>query len=229
MSCLSPVNSCGGIVLNPYTCYLNNSVRGKRLSQITTSSDKLNFLATVDRTDLDLYEPTPGLTSKKRLETIEIRNPVTDECYKKFQFSYSTMQSTGDPGESAYKRLILNSVQEVPCSGPLVVNPYVFTYYSGTLPHRLSKQTDHWGFYNGATGNETTPNIPPVQVVMNYASPLTPPYATANRSADTALTRIATLKRIAYPTKGYTDFSYSNNDYNAVVSTNNYSLLYTNS
>jgi hypothetical protein len=91
-------------------------------------------------------------------------------------------------------------------------NFYNFEYYGehtpGTIPdYTLSQQAaakpydqDYWRFYNSA-GNNRALHLP-----------FDGPNFTANKQPNFTATRLGALKRIIYPTKGYTEVVYEQND-----------------
>lgn len=119
------------------------------------------------------------------------------------------------------KRLKLTAVQQSSCSTPLAntIPPYTFTYEGSTntdgtqfLPQRLDKAFDHWGYYNGQGGNNSSIlNIPPTTVESPTG---TGPFeGNANRDPNTNLMDEGILKRIDYPTGGHTIFDFEPHSY----------------
>lgn len=156
---------------------------------------------------------------------------VTDSnnvLIKKFKLEYSYFTATGtaainstptgigfqglDTGDHE-RRLKLDRVIEVGNDGITEKPPYVFTYNSTHyLPSRFSFAQDHWGYYNGQTGN-TSPE--PVQRVKYYdaASILRlVGFGTANREPSEAHSQAGILTKVSYPTGGYTSFTYGQHE-----------------
>ncbi|GAB6121777.1 hypothetical protein [Dysgonomonas termitidis] len=79
-----------------------------------------------------------------------------------------------------------------------------FEYYDkGTFPPRGSNAVDIWGYYNGIMTNTTKfPRYSSYDLSIAYK-------AADRRPTEKAMT--GTLKKIIYPTKGYTVFSHENN------------------
>jgi len=136
--------------------FIRMDVEGQRLSTIITPTDTLTFTATTDRPDLDPI--TGGSTFPKQLDQISIQSG--DFC-KRFDFYYDYFLDDDDSSGTLteYKRLKLDSLQEVSCDNSIEIPPHRFDYYgfllSGkiALPNRLSKSIDHWGYHNGASNN----------------------------------------------------------------------------
>ncbi|RMZ59629.1 hypothetical protein D1632_08340 [Chryseobacterium nematophagum] len=85
---------------------------------------------------------------------------------------------------------------------------YSFEYEKpNEFPLRLSKAQDHWGYYNGKSNLDLVPgNIPDYD--MDKFS-----YRGANKEPNPNFAKIGMLKKIVYPTKGYTELEYEGNNY----------------
>jgi hypothetical protein len=103
--------------------------------------------------------------------------------------------------------------------------PYKFEYYdTGTLPKPITFGIDHWRFWNGKDDN--TNQLIPFQ---NYQSNGDFSECTNSncitRNPNFEYTLKGMLKKVTYPTGGYTRFEYEQNDYSKrleVRSSNNY-------
>lgn len=135
------------------------------------------------------------LEAIKKIE-IKFKNQIIDS----FDFNYSYFISTDTQDEKPEKyRLKLESITQ---NGLLKHN---FEYYEDTkLPSRDSFAQDSWGFYNGKNSNQSL--LSSVSFTSSNQSFHIPG---ADRTIGSlAQTRAFMLKRIIYPTGGYTDFSY---------------------
>lgn len=85
---------------------------------------------------------------------------------------------------------------------------YLFDYESPTgVPERLSFSQDHWGYFNGKTNfNLISKNIHDYNL-SDFE------YGGADREPDPAYSKKGMLKKITYPTKGYTELEYEGNTY----------------
>ncbi|WP_192085664.1 RHS repeat protein [Algoriphagus sp. Y33] len=88
---------------------------------------------------------------------------------------------------------------------------YSFEYYSPeSLPARLSFSQDHWGYYNGKNNNYFFPNPSKIDFkptgfeMFNIG---------ADKEPDPVYSKYGALKKIIYPTKGYTAFEFEANTY----------------
>jgi YD repeat-containing protein len=109
-------------------------------------------------------------------------------------------------------------------NNPATDDPY-------TLPYRMSPSQDHWGYYNDRYNNTIFPNNPGsksfptdrfldfyIGIGSTFSSPLNPSvngelvsYSVtggANRDPDFEAVKAGTLKKIIYPTGGYTEFDF---------------------
>lgn len=85
---------------------------------------------------------------------------------------------------------------------------HTFSYDASTVPPcRDSPAQDHWGYYNGATSNTS---LIPTAIIPGTSPPVV--IHGADRQVNPAYSQFGILTRINYPTGGYTDFVYENND-----------------
>lgn len=85
------------------------------------------------------------------------------------------------------------------------VEQYKFEY-EGTLPDRLSMMQDHWGFYNNNSENDLIQK----EYHMDGGDWYT--IGTADRRTDSYKVKMGSLKRMYYPSGGYTDFEMESNE-----------------
>lgn len=216
------VNGLQGTPVNGYNENVNY-VDGWRLSAITSPTATVTFTAGANREDIDNREftETPSTNPAKVLDMIDIQSGTF--C-KRFDLTHtyyvdgSTLR-TGNDNED--KRLKLTDVQEKSCDGTMVIPAYGLQYYEDAytatfLPNRLSAATDHWGFYNGASGNAITNiNIPTTKLlyVNHLGENLTEIKGASNRETSEEYMKLGTLKKITYPTGGSTTFEFEANTY----------------
>jgi hypothetical protein len=192
---------------------VKNIVTGVRLNQITFSNGKVDFVPS-STARLDLNGTTTSFvddanTSAKSLAEIKVSNASETDC-KKFVFSYSYFEDNSSPNPPIFyspttdrKRLKLNSLQEQSCDGSIILPAHQFEYFTDFVPRRYSFAQDHWGFYNGATSNN---KLIPTYTIDEFTE-----VAGANREASWPAMRGGTLKKIIYPTGGYSEFEFEPN------------------
>lgn len=187
----------GGACVNPvFDVWSEFQIGELRLASITTAAHTITFTPGVLRADA--LSPTGG-AQEPTLDKITIATagpPSTVLRAFKFDYDYST------------GRLTLKSVAEQDRNG-VSLPPYTFAYDPLALPDRASNATDHWGYYNGASGN--TDGIP--QMMGPYGSVLTG----ANRGPNPAFMRAGILTKVTYPTGGYNQFIYEANEYGVIA------------
>lgn len=194
----------------------------KQLSKIHTRFETLVF--TLESRE-DILALTAG--NIKRLKSIEVLRATDQRKIKAFDFQYSYfdysakgVNSDLNLLESYGKRLKLLSLQESYFDNqgtkiPLGL-PYRFEYdESQIMPARNSLSKDIWGYYNGSNGNGTL--IPDLeyfdyprifksltfnQTYFTYAPKLN------NRYASEPHAKLYSLRKMHYPTGGFSTFEY---------------------
>ncbi|MEQ8628021.1 hypothetical protein [Ekhidna sp.] len=163
---------------------------GKVLESITTSDGRyISFENNFAREDLE----EPLQPEAYALSRIQIFN-ISGENKKSFKFQYD--YSTG--------RLSLKSIQECANNGISCKPDYQLTYHNRVLPERNSFAQDHWGFYNGQTGNQ---HLVPGQYLINTY------FEGANRQPDHEYGKAGLLTGILHPSGAKTVFEYEGHTY----------------
>ena len=81
-------------------------------------------------------------------------------------------------------------------------------YYNSTMPlTRTSAAQDYWGYYNGADENKNL--IPFINIPTEYGNVQV---QGANRQVNPSKSDFGILNKIVYPTGGYTEFEFENNE-----------------
>ena len=168
----------------------------QRLDSIKSAYHTVRFTSTLRE---DALSPD-GAQQEYRLDRITITTP-SGTVLRSFQFEHDYF-----PGN----RLRLKAVYEKDRNG-VSLPPYTFEYDTTPLPPLDSYAQDHWGYYNGKTSNTTLlpRTIHPSTFVL---------YDGADRSPDPTFMKAGALKRITYPTGGYTEFVFEPHDYGEIVS-----------
>lgn len=214
-----------------YNC--NYSIADSNMEQslvtrITTEEHVIDFELT-EREDMECM----GGNSALKLSSITIKSAITNKTIKNLRFNYSYFTSNTCGGSwleekgfsslasSDYysKRLKLLSVSDVTDENePLTHN---FTYYENIgLPNKASYAVDYWGYFNGKNNTITSSAIgghtfiPTTaftclganwQSINNVSAKR---FEGANRMCSPEHAVQGCLKRITYPTKGYTVFTF---------------------
>lgn len=219
-----PISELGGPVENFESNHgfglVKNVVNGVRLSKINFPNGVVNFSTEgmPFRSDLSNdfwdYNSDALNQSAKPLGSIQISDGIS--ILNKFNFNYDYFIDNSPLPQSIQnfapgiftdkKRLKLNSVQETSGDGTIINPPYLFTYFNEQVPRRLSFGVDHWGFSNGITDNNEL-----IPAYTKYGSGTVVNVAGANRNSIWPAMRAGTLKKIVYPTGGYSQFDFEAN------------------
>ncbi len=186
---------------------VNSIANTKKISRIEFQGGKILFSSVKDRQD---HSWAYRLTNITVIKDINGSNIVTETNFVKgvdLGYSYLNDNIT----EAGYKRLLLKSVESRNYSDS-ENSMYSFVYFEQStqggysLPKTGSKQQDFWGFYNGASSNESLPSMIPTFTYNGTSK------GGANReSGSVNFMRAGTLQSIIYPTGGRSDFEYECN------------------
>ncbi len=116
------------------------------------------------------------------------------------------------------KRLKLDSVMLETAAVPRRLYAFDYDYNPATrlLPYRLSYSQDYWGYYNGRVSTTMVPRYPAQgseqAAAMNAVTPQPWIMPGAVRSPAINFATIGTLTRMYYPTGGFTELTYAQND-----------------
>lgn len=153
----------------------------------------------------------------KRYIGMNVQSLVTSNFIKSIQFGQTYFnEQYREPGETLeearHLRLRLDKVS-------IDDQDYRFVYYEGVdgLPNKTSFQVDHFGFYNGRVGGNQKLYKPPFANLFNltsYQDFADVTYRHRNEmKANVNYGVAASLKKVIYPTKGYTEFTYEAQNY----------------
>lgn len=184
-------------ITNPVTCHFSKiQSHQKRLSEIRFDGGKVVFVKSeIERDDLQ------GGFSLDKIQLFNNTQFVKEIKLNYFYTNHSGFDNINSNNvllndEYAKKRLFLESVEFKDGLGANTEKSYQFEYDSQVLPSRHSNSIDFWGYYNGKNrGN-----------FINWG----------NTNFDDAVVdpikvQAGLLKKIIYPTGGYTTFEYEPN------------------
>lgn len=179
------------------------------VEEIIFKSGKVRFVLGANRTDLVSSE---GI---KRLDRVEIYRKEDGDyvLVKSYHFKTSYFRNYNNTGDS---HLRLDRLEVRDGFGSLI-NQYKFDYHTNTIAWarpNADKARDYFGFYNGKLSNTTLIPATQIQYQPNTGTaPSTITVGSADRSTDTTYLKNAVLKRITYPTMGYTEFEFEPHRY----------------
>lgn len=150
-----------------------------------------------------LLPSTPNTSYKDDLFNNKIKNYKLDNITIKINSNlYKTINLNHNSSLNERLNLVGVSIFE---GNSTSSSDYSFLYNNfSLLPDYLSTAIDHWGFYKGGSGFTTS----------NYSNHY------FEREPNPAFLQIGSLKKIIYPTKGFTEFEYEPHDYSKFVNEN---------
>ncbi|WCT13643.1 hypothetical protein [Mucilaginibacter jinjuensis] len=175
------------------------------LKKISFANGSLEFGTTI-RDDIEFPDANQ---QPVKLSTITLKN-TAGQPLKVFHFNYNYFSDLDNT-----KRLKLESMVESDPNGN-VNKPYVFSYFDyngGWLPPKLTKDIDHWGFYNNA-GNQS---LLPLETLPISLNSLVLDGGSREPELSGNYIKSGVLSSIKYPTGGHTDFDYELHDYSNLI------------
>ncbi len=183
---------------NSYVYYYKSKVvnNALRLKEISGDFGKLSFISSI-RNDIK--------GDANKLDTILVYSSGNN-LEKKIAFNYSYFnenESYDTKYQHVFKRLKLNSIVEENKFQERNNTGHEFSYYTGILPPKNSKNTDYWGYDNGMSyGKDYYSGVYlPNKINLNGVK----------KTSNFEFAKIGTLKKITYPTSGSTEFEYEGN------------------
>lgn len=197
-------------------CLTKNTITKQVLKQITAKNLLIEFVEdNLQRQDL---------TGDYSLKYILIKDG-NNKMYKKYELNYAYFQNDPDmgsyhhPTQEYYKRLKLLNVKEWD-KASTEAKVHSFEYDETVMAGRLSFAQDIWGYCNGKNNTSLVPAqaLSPdlyysqpnsiLNVVVNTIN-----LQGGNRSVNPQFTQCNILKKIVYPTGGFTEFVFENNQF----------------
>jgi len=198
-------------------CYNYSNSNDKAITQIEFDGGKVLFYYNNDSLGLD--ENREDIIGDVYLTRIIVKNSY-DQIIKDFSLTYDYFTSSTSPsGHSPFyndymagadKRLKLKKVKDNLSQGEYNLS-YYDSYNNKTLPHRISNAQDYWGVYNGKDDNEKY--LPTVKTSLINSPNNEFVLLGANKEPDINYGKLGNLKKITYPTGGYTEITYEADDY----------------
>lgn len=150
--------------------------------------------------DGGVTESAPGeLKSAKKLDRISISNvknksnpKLLKECRMEYKYG------KGNP---------VMLLSKITITGEGI---YEMQYYDEDkkFPYHCSLAVDHWGYYNGKLSSNVKDMVPKPTIKGNLET-----LGSRHRDPDASFARLGMLKRLTYPTKGYSEFEYEEHQF----------------
>lgn len=184
------------------TCFKQNEFFAQRLKTIRARSGKVEFVT--------YAEQRWDMANDYALELIKIYN-YQDELMMSYKLSHDYFGSQSSGQYSYLYRLKLQSISKI--TATCEEHYRAFEYTPHMVPSRLSYAQDFWGHYNGKTTNQHL--IPSIALAWpDVNQPVMITGADRNPSGINQHAQMGMLKKIEYPTGGYTLFEYENHKVN---------------
>ncbi len=188
----------------------SNSSTQMGIDSIMFNTGKVKFITGASRTDV------PGGSSLKRLSKIEVYSKVNNSYVLLKSFTFLNSGNFKLAVNNADARLKLDGL-EIRDGSNTLINKYGFTYNTTTFSWDQAEgsfRRDLFGFYNGKATNT---NLIPKETVQyraqSFHAPTDLDIGGADRSTDTTFYKEGILKRITFPTGGYTEFQFEPHKY----------------
>lgn len=182
-------------------CINSSAMQSKLVSAIVFKNNVIMFDYNTNRQD-------GGGKSLKEIKVIAGSQQV-----KGITFNYYTYGTASDSpflnDPTLYYRVFLKDVVFKGNTSSTELEKYAFEYYNADmLPTRLSYNKDKYGFYNGTNNSVAFSNSLQDSPVSSYLGNL---LTTANTEVNPLYVYYGMIKKITYPTKGYTEITYEGN------------------
>jgi hypothetical protein len=213
--CVFPVPT----ISSATTTQLAYSIATAYLTEILFENGKVRFIKSeTNRTDIN--------SNQKSLEYIEVYalRKGSYVLIKKIKLSYSYFKKNKS-GTPVDHKLRLDKIQVFGSDNSVKGEEYNFTYHTDAFsgdkddPNDFNAQ-DWWGYYNGKVFNS---NLIPQQqiwfVSTEGGAPTQLQIGGGNRSVDPAYMTEGVLKKIQYPTGGYTEFEFESHRFEELGAT----------
>lgn len=182
-----------------------------------------------------LQDGRKDLSGGMYVDSLIVKSTISGKMVKSYRFGYDYFQSDTVGGnymseflsevKDIYsKRLKLTYVDELSNTSETLRTS--FEYDARYLPLKTSYATDFWGYYNGKENNNNNSHIEGVsRTSLPKASlialgryglidcDIIRDFEGANRLADRKFMGASVLRKIQYPTMGYTEFEYEPNNF----------------
>ncbi|SHN01453.1 YD repeat-containing protein [Cyclobacterium lianum] len=192
---------CPQMDTNIATLYTSTSSTQLGLSEIRFKTGMVKFVLGSKRLD------QPGLNHLDRIEVYE-RTGENYQLIKQYEFDLD--QYFQDRRLSKNYRLKLDAIRIKDGVNTMIGShtfDYFTNYFSWDKPNN-SYRIDNFGYFNNKPNADL---IPPTEVDLTTG--FTIPFGTADRNTDTTYLKEGVLKRITYPTGGYSEFEFEPHQY----------------
>lgn len=178
-------------------CGENGSCNRVYPTKITTALDVIEF-SKGTRSDIPDLKSISGITIKSKTGSVQ----------RNISFTYGYFNEKNHQSSYSGKRLKLTALA-------IDDQKYSFEYDSQDLPAFTSFSKDYWGYYNGAnTSASRFDGCSPAYTISGGVVMPVEHLDGSNRLASERLCGVGMLKKVVYPTGGYTAYEYEIHRFN---------------
>jgi len=184
------------------------SINTKKLKCIQSAITRVDFKINEGREDM---RENSGCS----LDTIVITDWLSKKVITSFKFNYQVfgVGTGGSLEDFINKRLFLDNIYQFNQNN--IKDHFHFEYDNPDgLPPRSSCAQDYWGFYNHKNNTTLTPSF-----IYNVSGAYPYIIEGADRSSDFIYAQRGILKKIIYPTGGYTEYTYEPHEFSYIGNT----------
>lgn len=188
---------------------LNIRLSGKRVKGIILPDEgRISFEYDTITPRIDVGHPQNQYGQDNRLQRINVFNKYENDPLYSYEFIHSYFTKTPSTPNSLLKqyvnRLKLDGVRKISEKDQNeIFEDHFFEYYSNTMVPRNSNYQDFWG-YSITDGRSMPHRIPKIK---DYSSSPSAIHNGVDRTTDPFGVLSGSLKKIIYPTKGYTVYN----------------------
>lgn len=204
-------------VLPPDRCVNSTQSMDRALTQINFDEGKILFYYNNDPKGF-IENIRQDLNGEVYLTKVVVQD-TNNHIVKDVSFIYDYFRSN-DPIPDLYENYsfanspdIFNRLKLTKVKDNLSLAEYNLSYYGEdenmSLPNRMSFSQDFWGVYNGKENNTPIPTVKTRKLVDEKVTV----YIGADKQPDFDYGVIGNLRKIKYPTGGYTEITYEADDY----------------
>lgn len=194
---------------------------GNTLKEIQFKGGKIIF--TYNNSETDPRLDIKGDWYVKNIKVVNDRSEVIKDFTLNYDYFISPGEIPSVPGHTSSpytsylygvnRRLKLLSVKDN-LTNSMYLLEYYESYAGKSLPNRISNDQDFWGVYNGKeNGIKSISN----SIYAPVPSHIQSPYFGADKNADLNFGKLGNLKRITYPTGGYTEIQYEADEFDLTM------------
>ena len=187
---------CGSTTVGVLSTGGENDIEVYNRRYLKSATYKLSG-KTLEKVEFSVSNNTaPYGSDSKKLDSITVKKGPYLNRFSNYKFTY----------DGSTNRLTLKEFQEFGVDNQTSKPPYLFTYNDNSdLPAPTSSSVDHWGYFNNnSSSGSLIPTVPYCNgSTIEYINP-----SGADRKPVESKMKAGVLKKVEYPTGGYSEFEF---------------------